>query len=37
MEPEVRKQMQQMPNMKEYDNLKRPESMALGKEVLEAL
>jgi len=37
MEPEVRKQMQQMPNMKEYDNLKRPECMALGKEVLEAL
>ena len=37
MEPEVRKQMQQMPNMKEYDNLKRPECMAFGKEVLEAL
>jgi menaquinone-dependent protoporphyrinogen IX oxidase len=34
MEPEVRKQMQQMPNMKEYDNLNRAECMAFGKEVL---
>jgi menaquinone-dependent protoporphyrinogen IX oxidase len=34
MEPDVRKQMEQVPNMKEYDNLKRPECMAFGKEVL---
>jgi hypothetical protein len=34
MEPDVRKQMQQMPGIKEYDNLKRPECMAFGKEVL---
>jgi hypothetical protein len=37
MEPEIRKQFEQMPNMKEYDNLKRPECMAFGKEVLEAV
>jgi len=37
MEPEVRKQMQQMPDMKDYDNLKRTECMAFGKEVLGAL
>jgi menaquinone-dependent protoporphyrinogen IX oxidase len=36
MEPNVRKQMEQVPNMKEYDNLNRPECMAFGKEVLEA-
>ncbi|MGQ9621005.1 MAG: flavodoxin domain-containing protein [Bacteroidales bacterium] len=34
MEPEVRKQMEQMPGIKEYDNLKREECMAFGKEVL---
>ncbi|MBP7731010.1 MAG: hypothetical protein KA114_05185 [Bacteroidales bacterium] len=34
MEPDVRKQMQQMPGIKEYDNLKRYECMAFGKEVL---
>lgn len=34
MEPDVRKQMQSFPGMKEYDNLKRPECMAFGKEVL---
>jgi menaquinone-dependent protoporphyrinogen IX oxidase len=37
MEDDVRKQMQQMAGIKEYDNLKRPECMAFGKEVLEAL
>ncbi len=34
MEPDVRKQMQSFPGMKEYDNLKRPECMAFGKEIL---
>lgn len=34
MEPEVRKQMEQMPGIKEYDNLKREECLAFGKEVL---
>jgi menaquinone-dependent protoporphyrinogen IX oxidase len=34
MEPDVRKQMQSFPGMYEYDNLKRPECMAFGKEVL---
>jgi menaquinone-dependent protoporphyrinogen IX oxidase len=34
MEPDVRKQMQSFPGMKEYDNLKRPECLAFGKEVL---
>jgi len=33
MEPDVRKQMQSFPGIKEYDNLKRPECMAFGKEV----
>ena len=33
MEPDIRKQMQQMPGIKEYDNLQRPECMAFGKEV----
>jgi len=37
MEPEVRKQMQQMPGIKEYDNLNRAECMAFGKEVLGAV
>ncbi|HRT90505.1 MAG TPA: flavodoxin domain-containing protein [Bacteroidales bacterium] len=35
MEPDVREQMQKMPGMKEYDNLKRDECMAFGREVLE--
>jgi menaquinone-dependent protoporphyrinogen IX oxidase len=34
MEPDVRKQMQSFPGMKEYDNLKRPDCMAFGGEVL---
>jgi menaquinone-dependent protoporphyrinogen IX oxidase len=34
MEPDVRKQMQSFSGMKEYDNLKRPECMDFGKEVL---
>ena len=34
MEPDVRKQMQQMAGIKEYDNLKRDECMAFGKELL---
>lgn len=37
MEPEVRKQMQQMPGIKEYDNLKREECLAFGKEVLQSV
>jgi len=36
MEPDVRKQMESF-NMQEYDNLKRPECMAFGKEVLAAV
>jgi menaquinone-dependent protoporphyrinogen IX oxidase len=36
MEPDVRKQMESF-KMKEYDNLKRPDCMAFGKEVLAAL
>lgn len=36
METDVKTQMQQMPGVKEYDNLKRSECMAFGKEVLAA-
>ena len=36
MEPDIRKQMESF-NMKEYDNLKRPECMAFGREVLTAV
>ncbi len=36
MEPDVRERMQQIAGMIEYDNLKRPECMAFGKEVREA-
>ena len=35
MEPDVRERMEQMPGIIEYDNLKRPECMAFGREVLE--
>ncbi len=35
MEPDVRKQMQQMPGISEYDNLKRAECMAFGREIIE--
>jgi hypothetical protein len=35
MEPDVRESMLQMPGIKEYDNLKRAECMAFGKEVFE--
>ena len=34
MEPDVRKQMQSFTGMKDYDNLKRPDCMAFGQEVL---
>lgn len=34
MEPDIKKQMQQMSGIKEYDNLKRAECMAFGKEIL---
>ncbi len=34
MEPEIRKQMKSIPNMEEYDNLKRIECMAFGQEIL---
>lgn len=34
MEPDVRKQMQQMPGIKEYDNLKRSECMDFGKQLV---
>ncbi len=36
MEPDIRERMQQYPGMVEYDNLKRPECMAFGREVREA-
>lgn len=36
MEPEVRKQMQQMPGIVEYDNLKRSECMSFGRVVVES-
>ncbi len=36
MEPKVREQMKSVPNMKEYDNLKRSECMAFGLEILQA-
>ena len=36
MEPDVRKQMQSYAGMKEYDNLKRPECIEFGKEILAA-
>lgn len=35
MEPDVRKQMQEMPGIKEYDNLKRSECMAFGKQLVQ--
>ena len=34
MEPHVREQMKEMPGMEEYDNLKRNECMAFGREIL---
>lgn len=37
MEPEVQKQMKSMPNSEEYDNLKRSECLAFGKEVFESI
>lgn len=36
MEPNVREQMKSIPNMKEYDNLKRSECMDFGVEILKA-
>lgn len=36
MEPNVREQMKSIPNMKEYDNLKRSECMDFGLEILQA-
>jgi len=35
MEPEVRKQMQSMAGIREYDNLKRSECMVFGKELMQ--
>ena len=37
MEPDVREQMKSFPNMEDYDNLKRSECMAFGREVLNGL
>jgi hypothetical protein len=37
MEPDVRDQMKSFPGMEEYDNLKRSECMAFGKEILLSL
>jgi hypothetical protein len=36
MEPNVREQMRSIPNMKEYDNLKRSECLDFGLEILQA-
>lgn len=37
MEPEIKEQMKSFPNMEEYDNLKRSECMAFGREVLQTV
>jgi hypothetical protein len=37
MEPEIREQMKRIPGMEEYDNLKRSECMAFGKEILQSV
>ncbi|HNR41852.1 MAG TPA: flavodoxin domain-containing protein [Bacteroidales bacterium] len=37
MEPEVCEMMKKIPGMEEYDNLKRPECMAFGREILDAI
>jgi len=37
MEPDVRKQMEPMPGIREYDNLSRAECMAFGKEILTSI
>lgn len=37
MEPAVREQMKSIPNMADYDNLKRSECMAFGREILEKM
>jgi hypothetical protein len=37
MEPDVQKQMKSFPGMEEYDNLKRSECMAFGREILEKM
>jgi hypothetical protein len=37
MEPDVRDQMKSIPNMKEYDNLKRSECIDFGREILQGV
>lgn len=37
MEPDVQQQMKSIPNMEDYDNLKRSECMAFGKEILKSI
>lgn len=37
LDPEVQKQMKAIPNMEEYDNLKRSECLDFGKEVLQSI
>ena len=37
MEPDIRKQMEQMAGIKEYDNLKRAECLLFGKEILKTI
>jgi len=37
MEPDVCEMMKKIPGMEEYDNLKRPECMAFGREILNAI
>lgn len=37
MEPDVREMMHKIPGMEEYDNLKRPECMEFGREILKSV
>ena len=37
MDPDSRRMMQSMPDMEEYDNLKRSECLAFGKEIIEKI
>jgi hypothetical protein len=37
MEPQVREQMKSIPNMEEYDNLKRSDCMEFGREILKGI
>jgi menaquinone-dependent protoporphyrinogen IX oxidase len=37
LEPEIQKQMKSIPNMEEYDNLKRSDCLKFGKEILQSV